>query len=278
MKRGGNIFSFVPAPLATTFPLGLAARRWGGTGGPPIVLLHGGTGSWTHWIRNIVFLSERFTVTAFDLPGFGTAGDVAAGIGHEEYFRWVAAALAETLEGARFHLAGFSFGSVIGLEVAYLLSSQIRGLSLISPAGLGKPDGRLIELRKLPAGDTEEIREVLAYNLGRSMLAQTPPTSDPVVDLHLSNIRAARFDSRPISWRATATERLPAVQCPVQIIWGGQDALAFPSVQTRVDFIRRLRPDAQCHVVAAAGHWVQYDDAAAVNRMLLDFHGQGRTR
>ena len=44
-------------------------RCWGG--GPPLVLLHGGYGSWMHWIRNVLPLSRQFRVIAPDLPGHG---------------------------------------------------------------------------------------------------------------------------------------------------------------------------------------------------------------
>ena len=40
----------------------LAWRRWGE--GVPIVLAHGGSGSWTHWIKTIPELAKRFTVYA----------------------------------------------------------------------------------------------------------------------------------------------------------------------------------------------------------------------
>src|SRR5439155_25324434 len=44
-------------------------RSWGS--GPPLVLLHGGYGSWSHWIRNVLPLSRHFRVIAPDLPGLG---------------------------------------------------------------------------------------------------------------------------------------------------------------------------------------------------------------
>src|SRR5215831_4771929 len=44
-------------------------RAWGE--GRPLLLLHGASGSWTHWIRNILPLAEHFRVLAPDLPGFG---------------------------------------------------------------------------------------------------------------------------------------------------------------------------------------------------------------
>ena len=44
-------------------------RKWGS--GPPLVFFHGGSGSWTHWIRNIPVLSRDYTVYAVDLPGMG---------------------------------------------------------------------------------------------------------------------------------------------------------------------------------------------------------------
>ena len=44
-------------------------REWGS--GPPLVLLHGGSGSWMHFIRQIAFFSTGFRVLVPDMPGFG---------------------------------------------------------------------------------------------------------------------------------------------------------------------------------------------------------------
>src|SRR6266700_1161644 len=44
-------------------------RVWGR--GDPLVLLHGGTGSWLHWIRNVEDLARDFAVIAADIPGSG---------------------------------------------------------------------------------------------------------------------------------------------------------------------------------------------------------------
>src|SRR5690606_34848395 len=54
-------------------PCGSGALIWHIWGeGPPLVLLHGGSGSWTHWIRNIPALVDAgFSVFVPDLPGFG---------------------------------------------------------------------------------------------------------------------------------------------------------------------------------------------------------------
>ena len=37
----------------------------------PLVLLHGGSGSWTHWVRNVQHLAQTRSVWALDLPGCG---------------------------------------------------------------------------------------------------------------------------------------------------------------------------------------------------------------
>ena len=45
---------------------------WGeGSGKPALLLFHGGSGSWIHWIRNVQPLSQHFTVYAADMPGLG---------------------------------------------------------------------------------------------------------------------------------------------------------------------------------------------------------------
>ena len=44
-------------------------RVWGK--GEPLVLFHGGSGSWTHWIRNISELSKHYELWLADIPGLG---------------------------------------------------------------------------------------------------------------------------------------------------------------------------------------------------------------
>src|SRR5688500_7346054 len=45
---------------------------WGDDADDPLVLLHGGSGSWTHWIRNVEALAAAGRrVLAADLPGCG---------------------------------------------------------------------------------------------------------------------------------------------------------------------------------------------------------------
>ena len=51
----------------------LSWRRWGGDnpGQLPLVLVHGGFGSWTHWAANLPELMSQRQVWTGDLPGLG---------------------------------------------------------------------------------------------------------------------------------------------------------------------------------------------------------------
>jgi 2-hydroxy-6-oxonona-2,4-dienedioate hydrolase len=53
--------------------------------GPPLVLIHGGHGSWTHWVANIEPLARRRHVIALDLPGFGASYNSKTAYTIEQY-------------------------------------------------------------------------------------------------------------------------------------------------------------------------------------------------
>ena len=44
---------------------------WNQAAGKPLVLLHGGSGSWNHWVCNVLPLSQQRSVWALDTPGLG---------------------------------------------------------------------------------------------------------------------------------------------------------------------------------------------------------------
>ena len=106
----------------------MAWRVWGED--RRLVLLHGASGSWTHWIRNILPLATCFRVFAPDMPGFGdsdlppephTADGLAA-----EIASGLDVLVPPSLE---FDIAGFSFGGIIArLRAARLGRDRQRGV------------------------------------------------------------------------------------------------------------------------------------------------------
>ena len=242
--------------------------------GTPMILLHGGVGSWTHWIRNIEALADRYRVIAFDLPGYGASPDVPAGIRPEDYIAWVASAIRTVADGGC-DLVGFSFGGALAARIAVQLGATVRRLSLLAPGGFGIPIGRSIPTAKMPSSGASvaERRAAVAANLGHWMLSKRPPPEADVVDLQIANIERARFDSRIVSLRETMIADMPHIAAPVQLVWGELDRLAYPSIAARIEACRVVRPNARYEVVMGAGHWVQYEQPEKVNQLILQFHG-----
>ena len=254
-------------PLSSLFPK-LHTHVAGG--GPTLVVLHGGHGSWTHWIRNIDALAQHFRVVAFDLPGYGASPDVPKDIAVDDYVSWVADAVAAVAAQAAIDLVGFSFGGALSARIAPRLDGALRRVSLLGASGFGAR--AVIELDKLPPPGDERRVAIAAENLGAFMLAKSAAPDDPVVAIQLANIDGTRFDSRRISRRSTMLEDLPRIPAPVQMIWGAHDKLPMPSLEARAEECRRVRPDVRIAIVPDGGHWIQYDQPGAINRLLIDFH------
>src|SRR5690606_29371629 len=86
-------------------------RCWGQ--GRPLVLLHGGSGSWTHWLRNIEALAASGRqVWAPDLPGFGDSAPPAGGNDADAAAEPLADGLRELIGEGPHEIVAFSFGSL----------------------------------------------------------------------------------------------------------------------------------------------------------------------
>lgn len=240
--------------------------------GPTLVLLHGGAGSSSHWSRNIDTLASAHRVFAFDMPGFGRSPDVPAAIEAEAYIDLVAAAVAEAAAGQPYRLTGFSFGAVIAAGVGARHRGRITALSLAAPGGFGSPAGRRLDLRALPEGaDDSALRGVIRHNLLQMMIADPSHVDDTTIDIQAENIRNMRFDSRRISLQDRLLKDIERCDAPLQLIWGARDHLAYPSIDARAALCRGVRPATRIDIIPAAGHWVQYEQAAAFNEALLSF-------
>lgn len=243
----------------------VAWRRLGE--GVPLVLLHGGHGSWLHWVRNIEALARRHAVWVPDLPGFGDS-DVAPGPGLDGLLDATRRSL-DALVGAStaIRLVGFSFGGL----VAALLAAQRPGvmdLTLLGPAGHGtprRPRGALQSWRELPTGSAAWM-EAMRHNLLMHML-HAPHAIDPLaLQVHGQSCLGTRFHSKSISRRGGLQAALAAHAGPVLQVWGAHDVTAHPA-QTAA-LLAEGRNGWRSVVVPDAGHWVQYEAAPQVHALL----------
>ena len=242
-------------------------RIWGA--GAPLVLLHGGTGSWMHWMRNIEQLARDFTLLVPDLPGSGESSSPQPPISADG----IAATLSHgltTLIGARtrFAMAGFSMGGLIAGYLARHAGTDARCLVLVGATGTGAPRGpmQLRSWRRL-ASDAEKIA-THRHNLGILMIHDPAKVDALAVHMQKINAERSRIRGKHVSHTGTLAEALADFTGQLAGIWGEHDATAVPYLAERKEKLRQLQPQASFDVFAGAGHWVQYEEPARFNQRL----------
>lgn len=251
-------------------PCGAGTMVWRGWGsGPAVLLLHGGAGSWRHWVRNLAPVSRGYTVIAPDLPGLGDSAAPPDPIGAESVAALVCQGLDKVLgEQAPIHVAGFSYGGVIAGLVAERAAGRVRSLTLVGTGGLGPPS-RSVELAKVRDKTGAERLAAHRDNLLRMMLADPASVDALALEVQEQNTRRARLNSG-FMWISRALhEALPRVHCPVHGVWGERDMADRALLDVRIVLLRQARPDAGIEVIPRAGHWVFYEAADRFNAALL---------
>lgn len=250
----------------------LVWRRWGDGAKPPLVLLHGGYGSWSHWVRNVIPLSRDFTVYACDMPGLGESATPPEPWTAEGLAAIVVAGLDIILsKGATPNMAGFSFGGVIGGVAAAQLGDRLRGFTVVGSNGLGL-ERSPTPLERVKADGTEaEEFATHRYNLNQLMIRDPDKIDELALWLQKTNHARARMRSRRFSRSGALVEALPKIKARLDGIWGERDATAYPHVEERKRILQGVQPGARFAVVPGAGHWVQFEAADRFNEVLAEF-------
>ena len=270
----------------------IAWRRLGE--GPPLVLLHGGHGSWLHWVRNLEAWSRTHTVWVPDMPGYGDSDD-AAGPTLGDLVDALAASLASLIgPQTPFTLAGFSFGGVVAsawaarrsqtdaasdesidatsnAELNAVHRPQVRALVLLGSGGHGgtrRPRGRLRAWQDLPPHSPPWV-DTMRHNLLMHMLHAEASVDALALAVHGRACLATRFRSKAIARAPGTRAAIDAFGGPVLLIWGEHDITAVPAEAAAL--LASPHPGSATQVIGGAGHWVQYEQAGAVNRQVADW-------
>jgi pimeloyl-ACP methyl ester carboxylesterase len=244
-------------------------RAWGE--GKPLVLLHGGSGSWRHWARNIEALLPGRMVITPDLPGLGDSA-MPEGVSTPD---GVAEILARGLDqvlppGSGYDLAGFSFGALCSGHLAALDQDRVRSLTIIGAGALGFQRS-VTNLVKVRALEGEARIAAHRHNLAELMFADASKIDDVALAIQEISTRGARFRSRGFASTDSLKQALMRGRGQLNAIYGEWDAIVRPNVQWRLDLVLGLRPGARAHAIPGAGHWVAYEAADAFNATLLGF-------
>ncbi|HEY2535447.1 MAG TPA: alpha/beta hydrolase [Solirubrobacteraceae bacterium] len=256
--------------------------------GPPLVFVHGLSGSWPNWLEQLPVFAEDHRVIAMDLPGFGHSPMPHERITISGYARLLDGLFDELGIGAA-TLVGNSMGGFISAELAIAFPEHVEGLVLVSPAGISSYRNAR-GTRALPALHRAE-RIVAAYTAWMASKSDAV-TNRPLlrnatlgfVTRHPTRLPAAlaaeqlRGAGKPGFIQALEAnldydfrDRLPEIACPTLIVWGDQDKVL--TVRDAAVYAE-LIPGSRKVVYPDTGHMSQIERPDAFNALLRDFLGE----
>jgi pyruvate dehydrogenase E2 component (dihydrolipoamide acetyltransferase) len=233
---------------------------------PAIVLVHGFGGDLNNWMFVQPILAEQCRTLALDLPGHGGSGKALNGADAPALARAVAA-LMDARGIASAHLVGHSLGGAVALALAQQDPGRVRGLTLISPAGLG-PDINMEYIGGFIAAKrgkqmTQVVQMLFADPslIGREMVETLLRYKRlDGVEAALQSIASASFaDGRQaVSYRDT----LDGLSVPVTVVWGEQDRI-IPAAHAD-----GLPASVRMQRYADAGHMAHMEKAAELAELI----------
>jgi pimeloyl-ACP methyl ester carboxylesterase len=252
--------------------------------GPPIVFIHGLSGSWQNWLEQLPGFAREHRVITFDLPGFGASEMPAQKITISGYGRFVDALLDE-LEVGSAAIVGNSMGGFIGMELAIRFPERAERLVLVSAAGLsieylrneralavlGTLENRLAAYSGWLASRSDALaRRPGARRLIFGIVAHRPDRlPGPLVAEQVRGSGKPGFlPALDALTDYPIRDRLGEIACPTLIVWGSEDKL----VPARdADEFARLIPNSRKVVWPETGHVAMLERPAAFNALLEAF-------
>lgn len=248
--------------------------------GPPLVLLHGFTGSSSNWRHLLPLFAGRYRAIAIDLLGHGQTGAPQ----NPQRYRMDKVAtdvveLLAALTAEPVHLLGYSMGGRLALFLALAAPERVRSLILESSSpGLETEAGRAARRQQDHALADSIEREGIDAFVARWEKLPLFASQQALPESTRQALRQQRLQNRPQglanSLRGKGTgeqpslwDRLNELTLPVLVLTGALDE-KFTAIGQRM--IQRL-PAAQLEVIAGAGHTVHLEQPELFGERVLAF-------
>ena len=245
--------------------------------GPPIVFIHGLSGSWQNWLENLPYFARKRRCIAMDLPGFGYSDMPREKISVRGYARQVDA-LCEQLDLGPCIVVGNSMGGFVTAEMGIRHPDRVERACLVAAAGIS-----ITNLRRRPVLTAARVVGALgAASAAQSRFMVARPRlrwaftnfvfrhpSRIAPDLMWEQVRGAGkpglVDALDALTSYDFRERLPEIKAPALIIWGDSDMLV--PVKDAEEF-ERLIPESRTVILEDTGHVPMLERPRKFNELL----------
>lgn len=245
--------------------------------GPPLVLIHAGIADSRMWDGQFAALAEQFTVTRYDLRGFGrtlpAAGPLPGGrFAHADDLR----ALLDFLGADQVSLVGCSLGSRTALAFALAHPERVARLVLTSPAVSGfrydgppPPQAEALDAAE-EAGDLARVNE-LEMQIWVDGPHRAPDEAAPAMRALAREMNAIALANEGVAEEEPpppAADRLAEVRAPALVVTGaldtGRTLAAAGHLLAHLPRVRRVD-------LPGAAHLPNMEQPAAYTLAVLDF-------
>lgn len=253
--------------------------------GPPVVFVHGLSGSWPNWLEQLPVFARDHRVVALDLPGFGHSPMPLQDITISGYARALDG-LMETLGLDAATLVGNSMGGFVSAELAIAYPQRVERLVLVSAAGISTYQ-RPEVMRAVP-WLTRAERVIAAYTAWLASKSDTVVRRRGLRNATLGLVvrhpgrlpgplaaEQLRGAGKPGFMQALGAlldyplrERLPEIACPTLIVWGAEDRVIS---RRDADVFEQLIPNSRKVMFEDTGHMAMLERPAAFNELLERF-------
>ncbi|MGF1561667.1 MAG: acetoin dehydrogenase dihydrolipoyllysine-residue acetyltransferase subunit [Geminicoccaceae bacterium] len=256
-----------PEPETVDTPAGRVRYLKVGEGDAvPVLFVHGFGGDLNNWMFNQEALAEDRATYAIDLPGHG-GSTKHVGEGKLAVLSEAVLAFMGALSIEKAHLVGHSMGGAVALEVASKAPDKAASVTLLAPAGLGPDVNKEFINGFISQNRAKKLKPVLQH-LVHDPNAITDEMVEEVIKfkridgavMALERLRDGFLFNEPNV--SEAHQRLSALNCPVQVIWGQDDRiLAAGHVQGLPHGIKVVHFE-------HTGHMPHMERAAEVNELI----------
>jgi pimeloyl-ACP methyl ester carboxylesterase len=248
-------------------------RISGPAGGPPLVLLHGGSGNSLQWMPNIEALSESYKTYAVDnIYDYGRSIYTRPIKSPDDFVKWLDELFSALELGNTINLMGLSYGGWLTSLYALRFPNRLNKIVLLAPA--------FTVLRIRPAWLVRAILGFLPhrYFAGNFMywLAEDSMRKNDASRITIEEITDDAFmamrcfkPKRMVHPTVLNDRELQSITVPALYLVGENEKIY--SARKALQRLSMVAPQIKAEVIPNAGHDLTIVQADVVNKKVLDF-------